>query len=108
MIAEIPPGEYDCGSEVVWGPGLASTTCSSAVSGERRCPWEEARGKEVKEKGEEGSDVRVSLRSWQAGFCLVSGAAAVERARLLRAKEQLDLPLKQKKHNPICFSLTLW
>lgn len=43
-----PPGENHCGSEVFRGLGLASTTCSAIISRELRCPWEEARGRQVR------------------------------------------------------------
>lgn len=39
-----PPGDSDCGSEVVWGPELVNTTCSVMDSRELHCPWEEAKG----------------------------------------------------------------
>lgn len=36
------------------GPGLASATCCATVSGELRRPWEEARGREEREKESRG------------------------------------------------------
>lgn len=89
---------------MVWGLGLASTTCSSTGSRELHCPWEEARGKEVRRGRKRGRGglcyhSRVSLRSCQAGcVCLFHYCSSTAHHcwHLLRAEEQLDFPLSQK------------